>query len=600
MMGALHGAAVAAFEQLSGRPRRALRRLDRMAKAVVAQDCPLVEYEIARVRARAHRDLGRAAQARRHAEFACQLAQRHGWGFRERWVRSEFDLEGMISFAPRPGAGGDGRASRGVLVGESRQESRRGALQQAAVAAARTVDSGTLVRKALTDMVRIFGAERAFLFVAAGEDGEERIYGRDREGNEPTQLTGHGATLVTRVRDSGNAVIVIGTQEGEAPGMRIIEPQSLRSILVAPVCLGGQPVGVAYLEGRATEGVFTAEDLDPLAVLTSQVAMSLETARVARQDVAARVSQRHREVAEILRTVMVRLSSSLDPVEVGAELVRVVEGLLPDARVVVLDVDADASEFADDPVLAEVLGGQVAVAASGVVTSSGPPPRVLGEVEHWLPIPLIVRGRTGALLLLGADGDPYDDVQVATVSTVAQQAAAAWEIALLHRRSETLSMCDPLTGLPHRKAFVESVEDGRRSAGDGRQVAAVIVDIDRFRSINDRFGRGVGDEVIQEVARRLSAVIRDGDVLCRYGGEEFAVLLADASPRQAEIVARRVHDSVGERQVDTAAGPLQVSVSVGLAVPGADDTVEGLLRRADGALGDAKRKGRDQVVVSSS
>lgn len=636
LIGAFRQAAVASFEQVTGRPGQALRRLDRLGRVVVAQDAPLVEYEIARVRARVYRDLGRGAQARRHAEVACQLAQRYGWEFRERWVRSEFDLEGLVSFV-RPGTGR--RTSRGVLVGEPRQETRRAAVVHAAVAAARTVDPQALVRTALSEMVRIFGAERAFLFVpweaglgeaGLGEGGLVqrglgglRAFGTDRESHLFGQLTGHGATLVGRVRQSGEAVIVIGTEEGEAPGLRIIEPQSLRSILVAPVCLGEMQVGVAYLEGRAAEGVFTAEDLDTLAVLTSQVAMSLETALVARQEAAARIDVRRRETAETLRTAMVRLSSSLTPSEVLAELVRTVRGMLPDSRVSVVEVEgrgggpgpfgavdavdaadaADGSEVGaidegdaaldDDPVLASLVAAEAH--GSSVVMAAGPGPKALGDVTHWLALPVVVRGRVQALVLAGGDGEGYEDVEVAVVAAVVQQAAVALESAELHGFSETLRRRDPLTGLPHRTAFLEY---GEQVPKDAPPVAAVIVDVDRFRAVNDRHGRAVGDEVIKEVARRLSAVIRDGDVLCRYGGEEFAVLLADASTEQAEIVACRLHDSVGERPVATSAGALKISVSVGLAVPGAvADSLENLLRKADGALVDAKRNGRDQVVV---
>jgi diguanylate cyclase (GGDEF)-like protein len=589
MMGAFRRVTLASFDELTGHPARALRRLDRTMKDVVAQDVPLLEYEVARVRARAHRDLGRQAQARRHAEVACQLAQRNGWEFRERWIRSEFDLEGLVAFR-RFGSGP--QPSRGVVVGESRQETRRAAVSQAAVAVARSTDPESLVRTALADMLAIFSAERAFLLLPGDAQGDEAMtWGADREGHEPVRLTGHGSTLVARVRQSGEAVIVIGTEEGEAPGLRIVEPQSLRSILVAPVWLGGRQTGVAYLEGRAAEGVFTAEDLDTLAVLTSQVALSLETVRAVRQAAVARVDARRQELAEALRMSMARLSSSVEPSEVLAELVRTVQPFVPGSTVAVVDGD----DAADDPVLDMLLSAQEE--QPSVVTAAGAGPRVLGEVRQWMSVPLAVRARTHALLLIGGDLDTYGDVAVTMVAAAAQQAASALEIAVLNGHNDALSRRDPLTGLPHRKAFLEYGE--RVPAGDP-SVAAVIVDIDRFRAVNDRYGRAVGDEVITEVAGRLSSVIRDGDVLCRYGGEEFAVLLANASPEQAENVACRLHDSVSERRVETSAGSLRISVSVGLAVPGNGDGFDGLLRRADSALVDAKRNGRDQVVIRSS
>jgi diguanylate cyclase (GGDEF)-like protein len=126
-----------------------------------------------------------------------------------------------------------------------------------------------------------------------------------------------------------------------------------------------------------------------------------------------------------------------------------------------------------------------------------------------------------------------------------------------------------------------------------------MVDIDHFKDVNDTHGHSVGDEVIREVGRRLAGILRAGDILCRYGGEEFAVVLPDTGPADALSTARRLHTAVRRRPVDTAAGPLPVTASVGVSGPAdALPDLEAMLKSADDALYVAKRGGRDRVATA--
>jgi len=128
-------------------------------------------------------------------------------------------------------------------------------------------------------------------------------------------------------------------------------------------------------------------------------------------------------------------------------------------------------------------------------------------------------------------------------------------------------------------------------------VATIMVDIDKFKSINDTYGHHVGDEVICEVAHRLGSWLRTGDIVCRYGGEEFAILLPDADPGIAEAVAQRICTGIAAEPVSTQAGPLPVTVSAGVADAIADGaTMQSMLSRADAALYRAKRAGRNRVI----
>jgi diguanylate cyclase (GGDEF)-like protein len=128
-----------------------------------------------------------------------------------------------------------------------------------------------------------------------------------------------------------------------------------------------------------------------------------------------------------------------------------------------------------------------------------------------------------------------------------------------------------------------------------------MIDIDHFKRVNDVHGHHVGDQVITAVARRLAHTIRTADLLGRYGGEEFALILPDTRSDDAHTLAERLRVAIADRPIDTDAGPLTVTISIGVAYLTAEQTdVETLLANADAALYQAKRAGRNRVVLAGS
>jgi len=160
---------------------------------------------------------------------------------------------------------------------------------------------------------------------------------------------------------------------------------------------------------------------------------------------------------------------------------------------------------------------------------------------------------------------------------------------------------DPLTGLPNRALLMErlnlSLANARRA---NRLVALLYLDLDFFKSINDACGHGAGDAVFQEVARRLSAGVRDADMVARVGGDEFVVLLTEiARPEDAAIVARKLLESIGQPYF-AANRRLELTTSIGVAVAPEDGPdPETLIRSADNALTKAKELGRNNYQLSS-
>ena len=156
---------------------------------------------------------------------------------------------------------------------------------------------------------------------------------------------------------------------------------------------------------------------------------------------------------------------------------------------------------------------------------------------------------------------------------------------------------DPLTGLYNRRSFDEI--SGKKLASatrNGQPVSAIMIDIDSFKPINDQYGHGVGDEVLLAVSRRLFRGLSDDDLLSRHGGEEFAVLLPDASLDHSMVVAERLRQQVDESPIKTSAGSLDVTISLGVAELVNSEGIGELLDRADQRLLRAKRQGRNCVV----
>ena len=169
-----------------------------------------------------------------------------------------------------------------------------------------------------------------------------------------------------------------------------------------------------------------------------------------------------------------------------------------------------------------------------------------------------------------------------------------------------LAVIDPLTGLHNRRYGIAQLsaicERARKSLAD---FAVMVVDLDRFKAVNDRWGHAAGDAVLIDVAGRLSRNLRAGDLLARIGGEEFLIALPDTTLAEARAVAERLCQVVGEEPVHLAGGiAVQVTVSIGLAISAAGemprqfDTVSEIVDRADRALLVAKSAGRNQVTIS--
>jgi diguanylate cyclase (GGDEF)-like protein len=219
-------------------------------------------------------------------------------------------------------------------------------------------------------------------------------------------------------------------------------------------------------------------------------------------------------------------------------------------------------------------------------------------LPHTLAEPLVADGRLlGALMLSRRTRDPWGEPERRLLGWAALEVATAFARAYVLEEAERGSHLDALTGLPNRRYFDEllAIMGPRRREADS--LAILMVDVDRFKGLNDRHGHATGDAVLREVAHAIAGALRAEDTPVRYGGEEFAVILRRASAAQASEVGERIREAVADLSPGTLGVDAPVTVSVGVAVAGTEDVMGSVIERADQALYRAKRRGRDRVEV---
>jgi diguanylate cyclase (GGDEF)-like protein len=278
----------------------------------------------------------------------------------------------------------------------------------------------------------------------------------------------------------------------------------------------------------------------------------------------------------------------------------------PDAPPSAADIDEEVREAADNGILAkltrvssdEVDGartdGAAAIETYAALTPVDAPDRVVGVVEIYVPYEGIAEARTRSLerlrfaIIVG--------LAVLWFVLAVLVVSVARRIRRQSQRAEYMALHDSLTGLPNRALHSDRVAAALASAGRlGTDVALVVVDLDRFKEVNDTLGHRNGDEFLRIVAERLTATLRPGDTVARLGGDEFGIVLPGATAASVEAILRRLQEALGH-EAELAGVAVSAEASMGYAMwPEDADTPDDLLRRADLAL-DAAKTARAAIV----
>lgn len=170
--------------------------------------------------------------------------------------------------------------------------------------------------------------------------------------------------------------------------------------------------------------------------------------------------------------------------------------------------------------------------------------------------------------------------------------------ALLYHDALSAALRDPLTGVGNRGALDSSLErEVQLAHRQETPLSLLTIDIDHFKRINDEHGHPVGDCVLQSVAAALTNAVRASDLVYRYGGEEFVVLLTNTAAKDAQMVAERIREAVAESDYECEGHAIQSTISIGVAALKPRETGESLFERADDALYEAKHSGRNRVCL---
>jgi diguanylate cyclase (GGDEF)-like protein len=219
-------------------------------------------------------------------------------------------------------------------------------------------------------------------------------------------------------------------------------------------------------------------------------------------------------------------------------------------------------------------------------------------IRFYAGVPLITRegAAIGTICVIDRKPSTLSAAQERALHGLARQVVAQLELRQTVAELETQSMTDPLTGVWNRRAFqIRLREEWARHTRAGEELALLMIDIDHFKSINDRFGHPEGDATLKRVAHLLGQNLRINDHLVRYGGEEFSLLLSGRDIKEALIAAERARLAVS--LAEWSKMPITVSIGISTAVPASGEDPNLLIARADHALYEAKRRGRNRAEV---
>ncbi|MFZ3203839.1 MAG: GGDEF domain-containing protein, partial [Pseudomonas sp.] len=222
--------------------------------------------------------------------------------------------------------------------------------------------------------------------------------------------------------------------------------------------------------------------------------------------------------------------------------------------------------------------------------------RFIPELDWYL---FVDKHETGALA--GIRQSLYLNLLICLVVTVIVLTLVSIVLRRYQTRIAALATTDQLTELLNRRGFDllanQAIQEARRNPSP---LCALLLDLDNFKDLNDNHGHLAGDEVLRGFANKLRDNLRQSDIICRWGGEEFILLLKDTSPEQARLLADKVRQQTEHSRFSYKGARLQITTSIGLAELRPDDSLSELLARADGALYRAKQSGRNRTCEASA
>jgi diguanylate cyclase (GGDEF)-like protein len=381
--------------------------------------------------------------------------------------------------------------------------------------------------------------------------------------------------------------------------------QPTRSFCAVPIFIGGRAVGVMAAISREKENAYSERDVEVMRTAAGQLAIALENARRFHDE------RNRAEYLSFLNNVSKAAITSKKPVELLNHVVEEVQRSFAFDHISIgiadyihkeVEVKAEGGreEFRIGlgvrvPLEVGVLG--IAAQRNELRQSGIPAMEDLGR-QHAVLCHPITYGETllGILTVESFTRENFTEEEILTLGTLADVLATALHNAMTFEEMEFQSITDCLTGIKTRRYFLESIHaEWSRSSRSGQPFAVVLLDLDKFKTVNDTLGHLEGDLVLARVGRILEQRCRHSNVVARYGGDEFIVLMPETEIDQAQILGERLRSALAG---DPLLRERRVTGSLGVACfPLHGATIEELIRQADQAMYQSKSSGGDRVSI---
>src|SRR3989441_1502847 len=394
----------------------------------------------------------------------------------------------------------------------------------------------------------------------------------------------------------------------ERIGITYVPARPAKCFCAAPILLGGKPAGVMAAMNTEREYVFEQRDLEVMQIAGGQLSVAVENARLFAEE------QRRARQFAFLNSISKIAISSEDSEHMLAEIVSHIQkdfrfdhigiGIL-DYVTKDIEIKAEAGATAQAlgkriPLGVGILGRVARTGESALVqtTGEGHLQGVLPESRAVLCIP-ISYGETllGVLNVESRNEDAFTPQDVLVMNTLADLLATALHNAFVFQKLQQQSITDGLTGIKTRRFFWEALtSEWKRASRSGRPFSVVLMDLDKFKAVNDTLGHLEGDLVLARVGRLLEQKCRQSNVVARYGGDEFIILMPETGVEQAQILAERLRLWIAQ---DAMLKEHQITGSFGVgSFPVHGFSVEDIIRVADAGMYVSKHAGGDHVSTT--
>jgi diguanylate cyclase (GGDEF)-like protein len=473
------------------------------------------------------------------------------------------------------------------------------------------LDQDEVLRTVQVELGQIF--DTSTFYIAFQEEDEIR-FELELEGGVilPKRSRKFGNGLTEYILRTGEPLLIESDMEQtrQKLGVEFAPARPARSFCAVPIFLGGKPAGVMAAMSTERESQFQARDLEVMQTAAGQLGVAVENARLFTEE------QRRARHLAFLNTISKMAISSEDAAQMMADIVREIQknfrydhigiGIM-DYATKDIEIKAEAGTTSQTlgrriPVGSGVLGKVARTGVSALVQNAAPGQLagVLPESRAVLCLPISYgESLLGVLNVESRDENAFAPQDVLILNTLADLLATALHNSFVFQRLQQQSITDGLTGIKTRRFFWEALSsEWKRASRSGRPFSVVLIDLDKFKEVNDSLGHLEGDLVLARVGRLLEQKCRQSNVVARYGGDEFIILMPETGIEQAQVLAERLRLWLA---TDPMLEEHHITGSFGVAsFPVHGFSMEDLIRVADAGMYVSKHAGGNQVSTSDA